>query len=151
MQHDFTDPFSDPKTPRSCPTDGSTCTGISGIMDYFEPRPLSWTCCSRHDYTSLFNEYNDLQNWCLEKYVAPLPPPPPPPPPASEPSNCWDTCIEVSTIFSAPEIAKMSISKLLNSHNLISRKIWVKEKSWNFYTLSMKYVFCTLFFSFTSF
>ena len=100
MQHDFTDPFSDPKTPRSCPTDGSTCTGISGIMDYFEPRPLSWTCCSRHDYTSLFNEYNDLQNWCLEKYVAPSPPPPPPPPPATELSNCWNTCIEVSTLHS---------------------------------------------------
>lgn len=48
MRHDFEDIRGpDDKDVRVCPTDGSSCTDVNGIMDYFELRPLSWTCCSR--------------------------------------------------------------------------------------------------------
>ena len=33
MRHDFIDPT--PGTTRTCDTDGSSCTDIGGVMDYF--------------------------------------------------------------------------------------------------------------------
>ena len=48
MKHDFEEAISSTnKVNRYCPTDGSSCTDINGIMDYYETSPLSWTCCSR--------------------------------------------------------------------------------------------------------
>ena len=37
--------------------------------------------------------------------------------------------------FRAPEIAKMALFELFHCPKLISRKIWVAEKCWNFHTL----------------
>ena len=36
-------------------------------------------------------------------------------------------------IFRTPKIAKTAVLGLLEYRKLISRKIWVKEKSWNFH------------------
>ena len=48
MSHDFEDVRGpSDKDIRTCPTDGTSCTDINGIMDYYETSPLSWTCCSR--------------------------------------------------------------------------------------------------------
>ena len=59
MSHDFLE-IQGPnnKDKRLCPTDDSTCTDVSGIMDYYETAPLSWSCCSRYDFTTWFNSYN---------------------------------------------------------------------------------------------
>ena len=49
MDHDFIEANGpDDKVARNCPTDGSSCTDINGIMDYYEDSPLTWTCCSRY-------------------------------------------------------------------------------------------------------
>jgi len=68
MSHDFLE-IQGPnnKDKRICPTDDSTCTDVSGIMDYYETAPLSWSCCSRYDFTTWFNSYNDVGQWCLER------------------------------------------------------------------------------------
>ena len=51
MKHDFSGvDQKNQKIPKFCSSDGSACTDVSGIMDYFEPSPLSWTCCSREKY-----------------------------------------------------------------------------------------------------
>ena len=39
------------------------------------------------------------------------------------------------TIFKATKIAKKSVLELLDSPKLISRKIWMTEKFWNFHTV----------------
>ena len=39
------------------------------------------------------------------------------------------------SIFRAPKMAKTAVLKLLHSPKLISRKIWVIVKSWNFHTV----------------
>ena len=36
-------------------------------MDYYEVSPLSWSCCSNNDFANLFNVYNNLNLWCLQK------------------------------------------------------------------------------------
>ena len=59
MSHDFLE-IQGPNNKENgiCPTDDSTCTDVSGIMDYYESAPLSWSCCSRYDFTTWFNSYN---------------------------------------------------------------------------------------------
>ena len=44
--------------------------------------------------------------------------------------------------FTAPKMAKMAVLQLLSSPKLISRKIQVTEKSWNFHTVDVE---CCLF------
>ena len=70
MKHDFEtagNPANHPANPRSCPTDGSSCSNVGGIMDYFQDETDKWTCCSRYDYTEYFNTYNNNNDWCLQK------------------------------------------------------------------------------------
>ena len=45
MQHDFINPFSNPKTDRFHP-DGTKCTDDNGIMDYFVVRIMLLFCYS---------------------------------------------------------------------------------------------------------
>ena len=47
----------------------------------------------------------------------------------------WRLKFTKSTKFRAPKMAKTAILELLNFQNLISRKIWLIEKSWNFHTV----------------
>ena len=58
----------------------------------------------------------------------------------------WKLKFTKSTKFRAPKIAKMAVSELLVSPKLISRNIWVIEKSCNFHTVHY-HVFTTWFFS----
>jgi len=51
MEHDF-DPS--PGDTRECTTDGSSCTGIGGVMDYFGDT-TKWTCCSNADFKALYD------------------------------------------------------------------------------------------------
>jgi len=51
MEHDF-DPF--PGDERICTTNGSSCTNIGGVMDYFGT-PNKWTCCSNADFKELYD------------------------------------------------------------------------------------------------
>ena len=47
----------------------------------------------------------------------------------------FENCFTKLTKFRAPEIAKMAVIELLDSLKLISRKIWVTEKSQNLHTV----------------
>jgi len=61
MRHDFIDPT--PGTTRTCDTDGSSCTDIGGVMDYFGT-VNKWTCCSNADFLELYNQYGS--DFCLQ-------------------------------------------------------------------------------------
>ena len=52
----------------------------------------------------------------------------------------WRLIFTQSTKFAAPKMAKMAVFTLLESEKLISHKIWVIEKSWNFHTVSFEHV-----------
>ena len=45
----------------------------------------------------------------------------------------WTLNFTKSTKFKAPQIAKTAVLGLLDSPQMISRKIWMTEKAWNFY------------------
>jgi hypothetical protein len=60
MRHDF-DP--NPGNDRFCTTDGSSCTDIGGVMDYFQPVTNQWTCCSNADFKIV---YDGNQPFCLD-------------------------------------------------------------------------------------
>jgi len=47
----------------------------------------------------------------------------------------WRLEFTKSTKIRAPEIAKTAVLLLLDSPKLISRKIWMTEKTWNFHTV----------------
>jgi len=47
----------------------------------------------------------------------------------------WRLKFTKSTKLRAPKMAKMAVLELLKSPKLISRKIWVAEKSWNVHTV----------------
>ena len=67
MSHDFLEVFSaTEKTERFHP-DGTTCTNINGIMDYYVPSEI-WTHCSTYDFKYLFDDYNKYDIWCMERY-----------------------------------------------------------------------------------
>jgi len=51
MEHDFSP---SPGDTRECTTDGSSCTDIGGVMDYFGT-PDKWTCCSNADFKALYD------------------------------------------------------------------------------------------------
>ena len=53
--------------------------------------------------------------------------------------HIWRPKFTKWTIFRAPKIAKMAVLGLLDSPKLISRKIWLIEKSWNFHTVILKW------------
>ena len=74
MSHDFLEVFSaTEKTERFHP-DGTTCTNINGIMDYYVPSEI-WTHCSTYDFKSLFDWYNSRNIWCMERYTPDTTPP----------------------------------------------------------------------------
>ena len=88
MNHDFTDPFSNPKTDRFHP-DGTKCTDDNGIMDYFvvstmsfllfirqyfikyfmylSKTPSKWTSCSVNDFKEMFNQMASYNAWCMKR------------------------------------------------------------------------------------
>ena len=47
----------------------------------------------------------------------------------------WRLKFTKSTKFRAPKLAKTTVLQILDSQKLISRKIWVIGKSWNFHTV----------------
>ena len=49
----------------------------------------------------------------------------------------WRLNFTKSIIFRAPKFVKIVVLELLDSPKLISRKIWVTDKSWNFSTLCL--------------
>ena len=51
----------------------------------------------------------------------------------------WRLIFTKFTKFWAPKIAKTAFFELLDSLKMISHKIWMTEKSWNFHTLFLKY------------
>ena len=50
-------------------------------------------------------------------------------------STFWGLNCTQLTKFKAPKMAKTVVLALFHSSKLISRKIWVMEKSWNFHTV----------------
>jgi len=65
MNHDFTDPFSTPKTVLR-DSKGVSCTDGNGVMDYYVT-VQKWTTCSVEWFT---NRYNDVLTsdgkFCME-------------------------------------------------------------------------------------
>ena len=55
---------------RLCPIDDTPCTNVGGLMDYGSSKS-KWSCCSRHDFQTLFNMYNNANAWCLERIQDP--------------------------------------------------------------------------------
>lgn len=60
MKHDF---VNNPSKPRKCQADGSSCSGIGGVMDYYQPEINQWTCCSKCDFKKYFKSNNPF---CLQ-------------------------------------------------------------------------------------
>jgi len=54
MNHDFLDPYTNPKTPY-LDSNGVSCTDSNGVMDYYVT-VQKWTTCSVERFTSHFNK-----------------------------------------------------------------------------------------------
>ena len=68
MSHDFLEIFSPTEKTERFHPDGTTCTNINGIMDYYVDSEI-WTHCSTYDFKSLFDYYNGYEIWCMDRYT----------------------------------------------------------------------------------
>lgn len=58
MQHDFISNSDQTTSDRFCDIGGTKCTGLGGVMDYYQKNYTRWSCCSQSDFKKLYDSTN---------------------------------------------------------------------------------------------